>query len=328
MEGLAGRVEAVAARYRNGMATKGAGMDISWLEDFKALVECLNFSRAAERRNVTQPAFSRRVRALERWIGTPLFNRGTHRLKLTPAGEKFRPVAEESLRRLYQGRQEALDAGSAALSLRFASTHALSLTFFPAWLRQVEATLETSTVRLLADNMQGCERSMLQGQAQFLLCHHHPAATNRLDVQDFLSIRLGDDVLIPISARDDAGQAQHRLPGRPDSPIPYLAFSEESGMGRIIAAARAQQDRPAWLKPVFASHLAIVLKMFAGDGRGLTWSPQSLIADELTPGGPLVRAGDESWDIPIEIRLFRPRARQDSKAEAFWANLLAQGASS
>src|SRR3546814_3268419 len=80
-------------------------MELCWLEDFKALVECMNFSRAAERRNVTQPAFSRRVRALERWIGTPLFDRGTHRLGLTPAGAKFRQVAEATLRRLSPSRK-------------------------------------------------------------------------------------------------------------------------------------------------------------------------------------------------------------------------------
>jgi len=36
------------------------------------LAERRNFSRAAEARHVTQPAFSRRIRALEDWVGTPL----------------------------------------------------------------------------------------------------------------------------------------------------------------------------------------------------------------------------------------------------------------
>ena len=296
-------------------------MDITLLEDFKALVECMNFSRAAEARNITQPAFSRRVRTLERWIGTPLFNRGSHRLALTPAGERFRRVAEETLRRLYQGRQEALDAVSAASSLRFASTHALSVNFFPSWLRQVEPGLVYDSVRLIADNMQGCERIMLQGEAHFLLCHYHPAAPSRLNADDFISMRLGNDVLIPISAADETGRPRYVLPGDPDSPIPYLAFSEESGMGRIVAATRAQSGRPAWLKPVFSSHMSIVLKMLATDGRGITWTPRSLVKDELVPAGKLARAGDSSWDIPMEIRIFRPRARQRARAESFWTYL-------
>ncbi|PXW63626.1 regulatory helix-turn-helix LysR family protein [Methylobacterium sp. B4] len=50
-------------------------MDLDWLTDFLALAELKTFSRAAEARNVTQPAFSRRIRALEVWVGTPLFVR-------------------------------------------------------------------------------------------------------------------------------------------------------------------------------------------------------------------------------------------------------------
>lgn len=296
-------------------------MNISWLEDLKALAECKSFSRAAELRNITQPAFSRRIQALEQWLGTPLVNRDTHRIELTAAGKKFQQVAAEILRRLHQGRQEALDAQSAASSLRFASTHALSLTFFPSWLRQIEKEIASSPIRLIADSMKGCERIMLQGQAHFLLCHHHPAAGSRLAMDDFLAIPLGEDLLIPVSAADNAGEPCHTLPGHPDAAIPYLAFSEESGMGRIIDTARAQSEQAAWLKPVFTSHMAIVLKMFATEGRGLTWSPRSLVADDLAPGGPLTRAGDESWDIPIEICLYRPRARQDARAEAFWSFL-------
>lgn len=297
-------------------------MDLTWLEDFVALVECRNFSRAAKKRNLTQPAFSRRVRALESWVGAPLFDRGTHRIELTPAGEEFRAVAEDLLRRLQQGRQQALDASRAAASaLRFAVTYALSLTFFPGWMRTLEARLGQGPIELIADNMQACERIMLEGQAHFLMCHHHPAAWNRLDPRDFTSVHLGDDVLIPVAARDRRGKPRHVLPGRPDAPVPYLAFSETSGMGRILTATRALEQRPVWLKPVFTSHLAVMLKTLAADGRGIAFTSRSLVADDLAPGGALARAGDESWDIGIEIRLYRPRARLNATAEKFWTTL-------
>jgi DNA-binding transcriptional LysR family regulator len=94
-------------------------------------------------------------------------------------------------------------------------------------------------------------------------------------------------------------------------------------MGRIIAAAWANERRPVWLKPVFASHLAIALKTAALEGRGVAWSPLSLISSEMGPEGPLVRAGGAEWDVPMEIRLFRPRVRQTENAESFWAALMA-----
>ena len=42
-----------------------ADVDHKWLEDFIALARERSFSRAAEQRHVTQPQFSRRIRALE-----------------------------------------------------------------------------------------------------------------------------------------------------------------------------------------------------------------------------------------------------------------------
>lgn len=45
-------------------------METKWLEDFVSLAETRSFSRSAQLRHVTQPAFSRRIQALEAWGGT------------------------------------------------------------------------------------------------------------------------------------------------------------------------------------------------------------------------------------------------------------------
>ncbi|HXO95917.1 MAG TPA: LysR family transcriptional regulator, partial [Chthoniobacterales bacterium] len=93
--------------YSNRLASRPERpLEFIWLEDFLALMDCGNFSRAAELRHVTQPAFSRRIRALEHWVGVDLFERDTHPVTLTEAGHRFRLVAEEILRRLREGREE------------------------------------------------------------------------------------------------------------------------------------------------------------------------------------------------------------------------------
>ncbi len=302
-------------------------MEAAWLEDFIALAECMNFSRAAERRNVTQPAFSRRIRALEAWVGAPLFDRDTHRLALTAAGETFHPVAQETLHLLQRGRAAAADAARATSSeLVFLATHALSLTFFPAWLRTLEGAVADSAVRLAADNMQACERMMLEGKGQFFLCHHHPLAPSRVEASTFISTTLGSDTLVPVCGRGADGAPLHPLPGTAAAPAAYLAFSAESGMGRIVEAARTANGPAAVLKPVFTSHLSTALKALAADGRGMTFAPLSLAAEDLKPGGRLVRAGGPEWDIPMHIRLFRPKARMSPAAEGFWRAARAGGA--
>src|SRR6267154_6727521 len=101
-------------------------MEFAWLEDFLALVDSGNFSRAAELRHVTQPAFSRRIRALENWVGAALFTRTTHGVALTPAGEHFHNQAEVLTRALHQLRRDTLEvSGRSAKLLSIAATHAL-----------------------------------------------------------------------------------------------------------------------------------------------------------------------------------------------------------
>lgn len=64
-------------------------MELKWLEDFISLAETRSFSRSAELRHVTQPAFSRRIQSLEAWLGNELIDRSSYPTRLTPAGEVF-----------------------------------------------------------------------------------------------------------------------------------------------------------------------------------------------------------------------------------------------
>jgi LysR family transcriptional regulator, hypochlorite-specific transcription factor HypT len=292
-------------------------MDLIWLEDYLALAETLNFSRAAEARNVTQPAFSRRIRALEYWVGTALFTRTTHTVALTPAGEHFHAEAESLARVVHQLRRETLEvAGRGAAKLSIAATHVLSFTFFPRWIRGNDRVLGLGTLNLISDSLQACEQLMLRGEAQFLLCHYHQAMPSRFEPGPFKSVVVGTDSLVPLSAPDETGAP--RWPLRPSGSAKHLGYSGQSGLGRIVAAQRAAQGPDFALETVFTSHLAATLLSMARAGDGVAWLPRTL-AEEDIARGRLVEAGAPTLEIPIEIRLFRPAARQSPMAEAFWS---------
>jgi DNA-binding transcriptional LysR family regulator len=293
-------------------------MDATWLEDFIAVIREGGLSRAALQRAISQPAFSRRIRCLEEWVGTPLFDRTSRTTTLTPAGERFKPFAEEVLRQLETGRKDALAAAQTSTeTLLFASTHALSLTFFSPWLRALESEQAlVSSIQLTADSMEGCERLMIDGAAQFLLCHAHPVASTHLSDERFKSVVLGVDLLVPVAAPALASANALR-----DGP--FLAYTAQSGMGRILRATWEEGHRRPLGEPAFSSHLASVLAMMARDGRGVSWSPLSLVADDLA-AGRLVRLGDTADEVRIEIHLVRPRARQLRAAERFWEHMLAR----
>ncbi|KQT84551.1 LysR family transcriptional regulator [Methylobacterium sp. Leaf465] len=294
-------------------------MDLDWLKDFLALAEQKTFSRAAEARSVTQPAFSRRIRALEDWVGTPLFLRGAQGATLTPAGLHFQPAAQDLLRSLERARREAQGVGAQdTATLSIAATHALSFTFFPGWVRQVMQSRMLGTLNLVSDSMEACEQIMLSGEVHFLLCHFHADAPTRFESDRFESVRVGHDRLVPLCAPAPDGTGLWALPGTPADPIPYLAYSQPSGLGRILASCRKSEAHH--LATRFTSHLAATLTTMAREGHGVAWLPQTVAAEDQARG-QLVRAGPEPFDVPIEIRLFRSPECRNHAADALWAYL-------
>jgi len=81
-------------------------MDTKWLEDFISLAETRSFSRSAQFRHVTQPAFSRRIQSLEAWAGVELVDRSSYPTQLTPAGTTFYRHAVEILQSLHISRAQ------------------------------------------------------------------------------------------------------------------------------------------------------------------------------------------------------------------------------
>lgn len=89
-------------------------MDLRQMEVVVAVAEEGGFTAAAQRLHVVQSAVSSTVRALERELGTALFDRTTHRVSLTPAGEAFVPAARATLRSAEQARS-AVDVAQGRL---------------------------------------------------------------------------------------------------------------------------------------------------------------------------------------------------------------------
>lgn len=295
-------------------------MDLDWLRDFIALAEQGNFSRAAEARHVTQPAFSRRVRALEDWVGTPLFVRGAQGTMLTTAGEAFRPMALDLLQALDHARRKTLAvAESEFTSLAIAATHALSFTFFPNWISRHVDLEEVGKLNLVSDTLDACEQAMLGGEVHFLLCHGANGARGRLDREQFESVRIGEDTLVALSAPDDLGCPLWPVPGSADRPSRVLGYSPPSGLGRILASMLPSL-RVDGLETVFTSHLAATLLAMTREGRGAAWLPRTLAEEDLRQG-KLVKAGKESLDIAIDIRLFRSSGCRNRAADALWRSL-------
>jgi DNA-binding transcriptional LysR family regulator len=130
-------------------------METKWLEDFVSLAETRSFSRSAQLRHVTQPAFSRRIQSLEAWAGADLVDRSSYPTKLTPAGKTLYAQALELLQSLQNTRAMLRGHNSAGQDfIEFAVPHTLAFTFFPAWVASVREGFGPIKSRLIALNVQ------------------------------------------------------------------------------------------------------------------------------------------------------------------------------
>lgn len=86
--------------------------ELNQLRSFVAIATEMSFRRAAETLNMTQPPLTRQIQLLERDIGVELFDRSGRAIRLTEAGRRFLPEAQDLLRR----------AEAAALSARRAQS--------------------------------------------------------------------------------------------------------------------------------------------------------------------------------------------------------------
>lgn len=293
-------------------------MNLVWLEDFLALAANGNFSRAAQDRHSSQPAFSRRIRALEEWLGAELFDRSSQPARLTEVGEWFHGIAEDLVARIARVPGEARRvAETDSVTLRIASTHALSFTFLPRWLRGLESSMTLGPVQLMSDVLQRCEALMLQDKVHFVLSHAHASAQGVLDGDAYRSAQIGKDVLIAVSQPDELGAPRYRLTDAKGPAVPLLEYSQESGLGRIFRAVAVRRLESFPLQVVFTAHLASALRTMALDGRGLAWLPGTLVEDDIR-AGRLVAAAGTDWNVPLEIRLYRDRGPVGGEAEALW----------
>ena len=301
-------------------------MNFLWLNDFKALAASGSFSRAADERNVTQPAFSRRVRALEAWLGVELFDRRSQPAKLTVTGEWFSDIADELLDRLAALPDEAHAVSEAhSATLRIASTHVLSFTFLPRWLRPLEMHTAVGPVQLMSDVLKRCEDLILQGKVQFVLSHAHPMSKGGLPPEGYLSVCVGKDVLVPVCAADDDGAPVFTLDNVNGMAVPVLQYSTDSGIGRITRAVLGPQLALLKTQVVVTAHLASVLRTMSLDGRGVAWLPLTLIEEDLTSRRLVSASPDDRFDIPTEIRLYRSTVPAGKAGEAFWDTVLTHG---
>jgi LysR family transcriptional regulator, hypochlorite-specific transcription factor HypT len=286
-------------------------MEFKWLEDFVSLAQTGSFSRSAQLRNVTQPAFSRRVQSLESWLGADLIDRSSYPTKLTATGATFYAQAVELLDQVNAARAMARgNARSSAEVIEFAAPHTLSLMYFPAWLRGLEEGFGPLRCRLVAANVHDAAMRLVDGGCDLLMCYHHEQHPVQLDPARYESLVLGRERVLPYTLAKH-GKRLYSLPSRAGAPLPYLSYTAGAYLGRMAELILQTHETPVPLHKVYETDMAEGLKQMALQGHGIAFLPESSVERELVEGTLLpaytsVRRAQD-WSIQMDIRVYRER---------------------
>ncbi|MES2258208.1 MAG: LysR substrate-binding domain-containing protein [Pseudomonadota bacterium] len=295
-------------------------MDTKWIEDFMSLAQTRSFSRSATERGMTQSALSKRIRALEQWVGADLVDRSGFPMALTPAGALFCATATDAMKLLNDARALLRKEDAGRDVLRIAAGHTLALAFVPRWLQSAGAPGPVHA-HIKAANVHDSVLALNEGNCDLLVCYHHDDLPVLVDRDQFDCVTIGSDVLIPVSVAARSGQPAFALPGSKSFPVPLLAYGQHSYFGRVVEYLMGRAG-PCAITRTSESDMAEVLKALALAGQGLAWLPASCIETELAEGR-LVHAGGQAWRFGMRIIIVRARANRAPALAALWAKLTA-----
>jgi LysR family transcriptional regulator, hypochlorite-specific transcription factor HypT len=299
-------------------------VETKWLEDFVSLAETRSFSRSAQMRHVTQPAFSRRIQALEAWAGLDLVDRSSYPTRLTPAGETFHAQALDILgalqttRNMMRGHQVA-----AQDMIEFAVPHSLAFTFFPHWVMDLRKRFGALKSRLIALNVHDAVMQLTEGSCDLLIAYHHPSQPLQLSPERYEMLSLGHETLAVYAKADAKGEPLFRLPGAPGERVPFLSYGAGAYLGRLVEQIVKLAPAPLNLDPIYETDMAEGLKAMALEGHGLAFLPVSSVKKELKSRRLVRAAAPGMLELTMEVRIYRELpdlSRQGGKpgARALW----------
>lgn len=258
-------------------------MRLEWLKDVISIAETGSFSEAARRRNLTQSAFSRRVRQIEEHLGIELFDRSKKPVQIRPTTAGHLDRMARMVGALNQ-LAEDLRRGDrmAGKSLSIAAQHALATSLAPQMLRRVRGAGRDVHFRLTSANLDECFALLLSRQADLALTFQvrdDPAPVREEFIETMV---IGTDRLVPVVGTGD-------LPGIEASlragVLPTVTYPTEVYFGEVMQRhVLPALDQGLTLDSRAECALTLAVLELSIAGFGVAWVPQSIAAGRIASG--------------------------------------------
>ncbi len=166
----------------------------------------MNFTRAADECNVTQPSLTRAIKQLEAELGGDLFRRERPAAQLTELGQRMHPLLKQCYEAASGARALASSfKGGEVGALRIALTHAVDLTLLIPYLDQIKRQFNRLEFRFLRGNSAEVAEFLKKGEAELGIAAELGEGWDRLDAWPLFTENF--EVVVnkrhPLASRED-----------------------------------------------------------------------------------------------------------------------------
>ena len=277
-------------------------MDLQWLDDVLALLEEGNMTRAAERRNITQPAFSRRIRGFENWLGATIIDRQTNRIEINPTLSANEPEIRALVSRVNELRTKIAYHDKATTTVAISAQHAPVYSTFPDMALRARAAFPRLQFRIRPGNLSDCVTMFLRGDTSMLLCYEPEGATPLQFGPDVLRGRWGNDYLVPVVG----GALRFAIKDTGTVPMdtPAIVYPENSSFGELLHKSERPFGTQAFsANPVCETAFSTGIRELALKGLGVGWLPFSMAYREIE-NGDLIPLSNQLGKEPLEVAVY------------------------
>jgi len=262
-------------------------MELRQLEYFVAVAEEANFTRAAERIHVAQPAVSAQIKQLERELGQPLLDRSRRTVRLTAAGEATLPFARAALAAvadIHVAVEELTQLVRGTVTLGSVTSHNVDI---PALLADFHAEHPNVEITLSTDSSDALVEKVRSGRLDAAIVSVGPdERPEGLDVEV-----VTDEAVQAVVSRADALAARKSIRLKELADRQLIALPVGAGIRHQFDAACANAGVSA--RVAFEASTPLALADLAERGLGVAIVPASV---------PRGRDGLHALDIVPELR--------------------------
>jgi DNA-binding transcriptional LysR family regulator len=294
-------------------------MKLDWIDDLLAIADAGSLSGAARTRHLTQPAFSRRIRAIEQLIGSELIDRSSKPINLKPSVLELEPRLREVSQELHTLAYDLSRVNQQHKELVVVGQHAISTAIAPMLIKEVTSN-QNLRIRLRSANREDCYSLLFSGQADIGLFYQIEDEQPVESRQFVDTIRLTSDPLVPVISHTHEAQVREDLK---NGMLRAVGYPQGVFLGSVFSRhIQPQMDSTITLHWVAETALTTAALQFASIGIGLAWVPMSLAADSITRG-ELICLEHELPTVSLLVVAMRLGLQRNIVLDETW-NILSQ----